>query len=170
MKILRQVITLLVVLSIPAAALAGGYGYKDKNKAMGSNDIIDTARSAGSFNTLIAAVQAADLTETLKSTGPFTVFAPTDDAFAKLPSGTVENLLRPENKAKLQAILTYHVVAGKVMASDAVNLTSAKTVNGESFRISRSGDALMVDDATVIKADVVAENGVIHVIDRVIMP
>jgi uncharacterized surface protein with fasciclin (FAS1) repeats len=106
----------------------------------------------------------------LRGAGPFTVFAPTDEAFAKLPPGTLENLLKPENKSQLQAILTYHVVPGKVMASDAAMLTSAKTVNGQSFRITESGSGLMVDKATVIKADIPASNGVIHVIDQVIIP
>jgi uncharacterized surface protein with fasciclin (FAS1) repeats len=126
--------------------------------------------AAGSFNTLVKAVQAADLEATLRSKGPFTVFAPTDEAFAKLPPGTVENLLKPENKSQLQAVLTYHVVSGKVMAEDAAMLTSAKTVNGQSFRITESGSSLMVDNATVIKADIPASNGVIHVIDQVILP
>jgi uncharacterized surface protein with fasciclin (FAS1) repeats len=155
----------------PSLVLAGGYGYKkDKAGSMGKADIVDTARAAGTFNTLVAAVQAADLTETLKGQGPFTVFAPTDEAFAKLPEGTVEDLLKPENKAKLQAILTYHVVPGKVMSRDAVKMTSAKTVNGQSFRISKSGDGLMINDANVTKADIKASNGIIHVIDRVILP
>jgi len=169
MNISRQLIALTILLAIPAMVMAGSYS-KDKTNAMMKNDIIDTASAAGTFNTLVAAVEAADLTETLRSEGPFTVFAPTDEAFAKLPAGTVDNLLRPENKAKLQAILTYHVVSGKVMSGDAAKLTSAKTVNGESFRISSSGNGLMVDDANVVKADINTSNGVIHVIDRVIMP
>ena len=133
-------------------------------------DIVDTAVGAGSFNTLVAAVKAADLVETLKSDGPFTVFAPTDDAFAKLPEGTVENLLKPENKTKLQGILTYHVVPGKVMAKDVVNLSSAKTVNGQSVMVKTSGENVMVDNANVVKTDIMCSNGVIHVIDTVIMP
>jgi len=137
---------------------------------MNTKDIVDTAVAAGSFNTLVAAVQAADLEDTLRSKGPFTVFAPTDEAFSKLPPGTLENLLKPENKSQLQAILTYHVVPGKVMASDAAKLTSAKTVNGQNFRITETGSGLMVDKATVIKADIPASNGVIHVIDQVILP
>jgi uncharacterized surface protein with fasciclin (FAS1) repeats len=153
MKILRPLIALTVLLAVPAIVMAGGYS-KDKTNAMMTNDIIDTASAAGAFNTLVAAVEAAGLTDTLRSEGPFTVFAPTDDAFAKLPAGTVDSLLRPENRAKLQAILTYHVVSGKVMSGDAAKLSSAKTVNGESFRISRSGNGLMVDDANVIKADI----------------
>ena len=137
---------------------------------MNTQDIVDTAVAAGSFNPLVAAVQAADLEATLRSNGPFTVFAPTDEAFAKLPPETLENLLKPENKSQLQAILTYHVVPGKVMASDAAMLSSAKTVNGQSFRITESGNGLMVDEAMVIKADIPASNGVIHVIDQVILP
>ena len=133
-------------------------------------DIVETATSAGSFNTLVAAVEAAGLTETLKGEGPFTVFAPTDEAFAKLPDGTVEMLLKPENKDKLVAILTYHVVAGKVTSAEVVKITSAKTVNGEEITIKTADGKVMVDDATVIKADVPASNGVIHVIDTVIMP
>ena len=169
MKLLRYAVIIGVIVTLPALVLAGGYG-KDKTSMMEKADIVDTARSAGSFNTLITALQAADLTDTLRSEGPFTVFAPTDEAFNKLPAGTVDDLLKPENKSKLQSILTYHVVPGKVMSGDAVKMTSAKTVNGQSFKISRSGDGLMVDNANVTKADIKARNGIIHVIDRVIMP
>ncbi len=133
-------------------------------------DVVDTAVSAGSFNTLVAAIQAADLADTLKGEGPFTVFAPTDDAFAKLPAGTVEDLLKPENKDKLAAILTYHVVSGKVMAKDVMTMKEAKTVNGESVMISMDANTVMVDNAKVVQADIVCSNGVIHVIDTVIMP
>jgi uncharacterized surface protein with fasciclin (FAS1) repeats len=133
-------------------------------------DIVDTAAGAGSFNTLVAALKAADLVETLRGEGPFTVFAPTDEAFAKLPEGTLDNLLKPENKGQLQSILTYHVVAGKVMSTDAAQLSSAKTVNGQSFKISNTGSGLMVDNANVVQADIGASNGVIHVIDAVILP
>jgi uncharacterized surface protein with fasciclin (FAS1) repeats len=133
-------------------------------------DIVDTAVAAGSFKTLAAALQAAGLVETLKSSGPFTVFAPTDEAFAKLPAGTVENLLKPENKEKLKAILTYHVVAGKVMAADVVKLKTAKTVQGTTVDISTTGGKVKVDNANVVKTDIAASNGVIHVIDTVIMP
>jgi len=135
-----------------------------------SKDIVDTAVAAGSFKTLAAALGAAGLVDTLKGAGPFTVFAPTDDAFAKLPEGTVETLLKPENKEKLTAILTYHVVAGKVMASDVVNLKSAKTVNGKEAKISVAEGKVMIDNANVIKTDIAASNGVIHVIDSVILP
>jgi uncharacterized surface protein with fasciclin (FAS1) repeats len=133
-------------------------------------DIVDTAVGAGSFNTLVAAVQAADLVDTLKSEGPFTVFAPTDDAFAKLPAGTVEDLLKPENKDKLKAILTYHVVSGKYMAKDVVTMKMAETVNGQSFMISMDAGTVMVDNAKVVQADIECSNGVIHVIDTVILP
>jgi uncharacterized surface protein with fasciclin (FAS1) repeats len=133
-------------------------------------DIVDTAVGAGSFNTLVAAVQAADLVDTLKSEGPFTVFAPTDDAFAKLPAGTVEDLLKPENKDKLKAILTYHVVSGKYMAKDVVTMKMAETVNGQSFMINMDADTVMVDNAKVVQTDIECSNGVIHVIDTVILP
>lgn len=161
----RLSILTVLFLTIPALALAGSYG-----QSMNKKDIVDTAQSAGTFNTLVTAINAAGLTDTLKGDGPFTVFAPTDEAFSKLPPGTVENLLKPENISQLQAILTYHVVPGKVKAKDAVELTSAKTVNGQEFKVSKSGNDLMVDDAKVIKTDIMASNGVIHVIDRVIMP
>ena len=133
-------------------------------------DIVDTAVSAGNFKTLVAAVQAAGLAETLKGAGPFTVFAPTDEAFAKLPAGTVEDLLKPENKEKLAAILTYHVVPGKVMAADvAGKQTMAKSVQGSEITVN-GADGVMVDNAKVTTADIAADNGVIHVIDTVIMP
>ena len=171
MKKLNFGIIWIILLTLPLSAFAGSYGTsKGTSDAMNMTDIVDTAVAAGSFNTLIAAVQAADLEATLGGEGPFTVFAPTDEAFGKLPPETLENLLKPENKSQLQAILTYHVVPGKVMASDAAMLTSAKTVNGQSFRITESGSGLMVDKATVVKADIPASNGVIHVIDQVILP
>ncbi len=133
-------------------------------------DIVDTAVSAGSFNTLVSAVKAADLVDTLKGAGPFTVFAPTDEAFAKLPQGTLEDLLKPENKAKLQAILTYHVVAGKVMAADVTKMASAKTVNGQMLTIAANNGAVTVNNAKVAKTDIETSNGVIHVIDTVVLP
>jgi len=135
-----------------------------------ASDIVDTAVAAGSFKTLVAAVKAAGLVETLKGKGPFTVFAPTDEAFAKLPKGTVEDLLKPENKDKLVAILTYHVVAGKVMAADVVKLKSAKTVQGQSVAITVADGGVSVDSAKVVKTDIACSNGVIHVIDSVILP
>ena len=137
---------------------------------MPSKDIVDTAVSAGSFKTLTAALEAAGLVETLKGKGPFTVFAPTDAAFAKLPEGTVKSLLKPENKQKLTAILTYHVVAGNVKAADVIKLSSAKTLNGQSVTIKTVGGKVMINNATVVKADIAATNGTIHVIDTVLMP
>ncbi len=133
-------------------------------------DIVDTAVGAGQFKTLAAALGAAGLVDTLKGAGPFTVFAPTDAAFAKLPAGTVEMLLKPENKAKLTAILTYHVVAGKVMAADVVKVTSAKTVQGGSVAVKVTGGKVTIDNANVVTTDIAASNGVIHVIDTVLMP
>lgn len=134
-------------------------------------DVVDTAAANGNFGTLVAAVKAAGLVETLKGPGPFTVFAPTDAAFEKLPAGTVENLLKPENKEQLQKVLTYHVVPGKVMSGDLKGKkTSAKTVEGSTVAIDASGDAVMVEGAKVSQADVGASNGVIHVIDTVILP
>jgi uncharacterized surface protein with fasciclin (FAS1) repeats len=139
----------------------------DKSAATG--DIVAVASGAGNFSTLVAAVKAAGLVETLQGTGPFTVFAPTDEAFAKLPKGTVEDLLKPENKEMLVAILTYHVVAGKVMAAD-VKTMKAKTVNGKELNLKVAEGKVWVDNANVVKADVMAKNGVIHVIDHVVLP
>jgi uncharacterized surface protein with fasciclin (FAS1) repeats len=152
----------LTVLLAGAVALA-------MTPMMSAADIVDTA-IAGKFNTLVAAVKAAGLVDTLKGPGPFTVFAPTDEAFAKLPAGTLETLLKPENKAKLQSILTYHVVLGKVMSQDVVKLDSAKTVEGHSITIKTVNGGVMVNNAHVTKADIEASNGVIHVIDAVILP
>ena len=133
-------------------------------------DIVSTAVSAGSFNTLVAALKAAGLVATLEGPGPFTVFAPTDAAFAKLPAGTVENLLKPENKAQLTAILTYHVVPGRVLASQVVGMTSATTVNGKSLAIVPMGGTVTVGGADLVKTDILCTNGVIHVIDTVMLP
>ncbi len=133
-------------------------------------DIVDTAVAAGSFKTLAKALQAADLVETLKGAGPFTVFAPTDEAFAKLPAGTLDALLKPENKPKLQRILTSHVVAGKIMAADVVKTSSAKAVSGDTLTIASRNGGVTVDGARVVKTDIAATNGVIHVIDSVILP
>jgi len=153
--------------ALPASAQMATHG----GHAMPTgDDIVDVAVANGSFTTLVAAVKQAGLVETLKGEGPFTVFAPTDEAFADLPAGTVESLLRPENRDKLTAILTYHVVPGKVMASDVVKLSSAKTVQGSSVSIEVEDGAVYVDGARVVKADVPASNGVIHVIDKVILP
>ncbi len=133
-------------------------------------DIVDTAVANGSIKTLAAALQAAGLVDTLKGAGPFTVFAPTDAAFAKLPAGTVESLLEPKNKAQLQRLLSYHVVAGKVGSTAVAKMTTAKAVSGDAIKISAKGGQVMVNNATVVTADVAASNGVIHVIDTVIMP
>ena len=149
---------------VAAAIIAGSVAVPAK-----AADIVDTAVAAGSFKTLVAAVQAAGLVDTLKGEGPFTVFAPTDEAFAALPAGTVEDLLKPENKDKLVKILTYHVVAGKVMSTDLKDDMMAKTVEGGEVKIDLDNGP-MVNDAKVVTADVAADNGVIHVIDKVIMP
>ena len=135
-------------------------------------DIVDTAVGAGSFKTLVAAVKAAGLVDTLKGEGPFTVLAPTDEAFAKLPAGTVEGLLKPENKDKLVAILTYHVIPARAMAADVVKLDgkSVKSVEGSLIKVGVEGKTVMVNNAKVVKADIACTNGVIHVIDTVIMP
>jgi uncharacterized surface protein with fasciclin (FAS1) repeats len=138
--------------------------------ALAQKDIVDTAVAAGQFKTLASALTAAGLVQTLKGPGPYTVFAPTDAAFAKLPAGTLQNLLKPENKAQLTAILTYHVVPGKVTSAEVVKLSQASTVEGKPLAIHTMGTAVMVNDATVIKADIAASNGVIHVIDKVLLP
>jgi uncharacterized surface protein with fasciclin (FAS1) repeats len=153
-----------------AAALFVGVPTATRPASAQSKDIVDTAVAAGSFGTLAKALAAADLVTTLKGVGPFTVFAPTDDAFAKLPAGTLENLLKPENRATLRRILTYHVVAGKVMAADVVKLSSAKAVSGDTITVGVRNGGVMVDNANVVKTDIAAANGVIHVIDAVILP
>lgn len=159
MKTTPFALILSVLLSVPAI-----------HAAAAEKDIVDTAVSAGSFKTLAAALQAAGLVDALKGQGPFTVFAPTDDAFKKLPAGTVEFLLKPENKEKLKAILTYHVAPGKVMAAQVTSLTSLKTLNGQSLSISTHDGSVMVNNARVVQTDIAASNGVIHVIDTVILP
>jgi uncharacterized surface protein with fasciclin (FAS1) repeats len=136
----------------------------------GNKDIVDTAMAAGSFNTLAKALQAADLVDTLRGQGPFTVFAPTDEAFAKLPAATLNDLLKAENKQKLQRILTYHVVPGRVSSTDVVKLRTAKAVSGDTIDIKVNGVSVMVDGARVVRTDVQASNGVIHVLDSVILP
>jgi len=166
---MKNIMKLLAASSLALAMCLFGFSTP-AGAAEAKGDIIDVAVSAGSFNTLAAALKAAGLVETLQGMGPFTVFAPTDDAFAKLPAGTVESLLKPENKAKLAGILTYHVVAGTVMAKDVVNLKSAKTVNGKELTIKTAMGKVMVDGATVTKTDIMASNGVIHVIDTVVLP
>ncbi len=174
----KERITKQMVYSVLAAALitstpsvrASGTALHAEAPENASKDIVETALAAGSFKTLAAALQAAGLVETLKGQGPFTVFAPTDAAFAKLPAGTVESLLKPENKDKLTAILTYHVVAGDVRAAQAAKLTAAKTVNGQNLAIKADGGTVKVGNATVTTADIVCSNGVIHVIDSVVLP
>ncbi|HHF0509376.1 TPA: fasciclin domain-containing protein [Vibrio diabolicus] len=161
---------ILVITATLMATLSFMLPVKAHEHGMMKADIVDVATENGSFNTLVAAVKAADLVDTLKGEGPFTVFAPTDDAFAKLPDGTVDMLLMPENKDKLVSILTYHVVPGKVMAADVVKLDKATTVQGQDVMIKTMGDKVMVNDANVMATDVKAKNGVIHVIDTVIMP
>lgn len=154
------------LIALSSATIAGHHG---ENEAK-SGDIVDVAVSAGQFNTLAVALEAAGLVDTLKGDGPFTVFAPTDAAFAKLPAGTIDTLLKPENKDQLIAILTYHVVPGNVMAADVVNLSSATTVNGADVAITVDNGNVRVNNATVVKTDIGASNGVIHVIDTVILP
>ena len=156
----------LLALFAFAATQASAGDYKKKAK----KDIVDTAVAAGQFETLAAALGAADLVDTLKGDGPFTVFAPTDEAFAKLPEGTVENLLKPENRDQLIAILTYHVVPGAVRAADVVKLDAAKTVNGQSVAIQVADNGVQINNANVVATDIEASNGVIHVIDTVILP
>ena len=161
-RTLLNALVLIVPFSLAACA-----GQQD---ASSEKDIVDTAVEAGQFKTLVAAVQAADLVDTLKSEGPFTVFAPTDAAFAKLPDGTVENLLKPENKDQLVAVLTYHVVSGKIMSSDiAGTKAQVPTVQGSELSVDATG-GVMVNDAAVVAADIEASNGVIHVIDTVVLP
>ena len=158
-------ISILAKTSLVAVSLALGVGSAQ------AADIVDTAVAAGDFNTLVAAVEAAGLVETLKGEGPFTVFAPTDDAFAALPEGTVQSLLQPENRDQLVAILTYHVVPGTVMSSDAAGqAVELETVEGGTVAVDGTGGGVTVDGANVVAADIEADNGVIHVIDQVIMP
>lgn len=156
------VLSAIVVLS--TAVFAGDYGKKAKQ------DIVDIAASNPDFSTLVTAVKAAGLVDALKGDGPITVFAPTNDAFAKLPAGTIESLLKPENKDKLVAVLTYHVVPGKVKAADVVTVNSATSLQGQDIAVSVDGSKVMVDDAQVVATDIEASNGVIHVIDSVILP
>lgn len=164
-------------LTVLASALAlafflAGPAYAGDKKAKGDHkhNIVETAQAAGQFNTLLAAATAAGLAETLSNDGPFTVLAPTDEAFAALPDGTVESLLEPENIDQLKAILLYHVIDGSVMAETVVTLDSAETLQGSPVAISVDGDTVMINDAEVVKADVAASNGVIHVINKVLLP
>ena len=168
MRIAAFALGLAALVALAAAPIA----YADCGKCCHDKpkDIVDTAVAAGSFKTLAAALTAADLVKTLKGDGPFTVFAPTDEAFGKLPKGTVEDLLKPENKAKLTAVLTYHVVPGKVMAADVVKLDKAKTVQGSEVKIRVDEGKVYLDKSQVTKADIHCKNGVIHVIDAVLLP
>ncbi|MDE1336117.1 fasciclin domain-containing protein [Vibrio aestuarianus] len=162
----KQITALLSLVAataiFPFTAYADGHGMK--------KDVVDVAVENGSFNTLVTAVKAAGLVDTLKGEGPFTIFAPTDEAFAKLPNVTVETLLQPENKDKLVSILTYHVVSGKVMAADVITMDNARTIQGQMVKITLDGDSVMINNANVVAADVKASNGVIHVIDTVLLP
>ena len=157
-------------LAATVAVLAISFGVSTIANGGSHKDIVDTAMETGSFHTLGKALHAAGLVETLKGEGPFTVFAPTDEAFERLPAGTLEDLLKPENKEKLTAILTYHVVPSKVMASEVANMDSAETVNGQSLTISKNGESVMVDNAQIVQTDIICSNGVIHVIDNVVLP
>jgi uncharacterized surface protein with fasciclin (FAS1) repeats len=168
MKTLRVRLSMLAIIAIAFTILGCSTSMHTEEP---KQDIVDTAIAAGSFNTLVAAIKAAELVDVLKGPGPFTVFAPTDEAFAKLPEGTLENLLKPENKATLQAILTYHVVPGKVMAADVVKINAAKTVQGADIQIAtKEGKVMLNEAATVTATDIKASNGIIHVIDTVILP
>lgn len=158
------------VLAAMMTAVVATPAFAAQHNEAKAGTIVEVAAANADFETLVAAVKAAGLAETLSGEGPFTVFAPTDAAFAKLPAGTVENLLKPENKDQLVALLTYHVVSGKVMAADVVGLDNATTVNGAIADITVKGSTVMVDEATVTATDIKASNGVIHVIDTVIMP
>ena len=164
---MKSIVTLALASLLAASTFAGT--ASSSCSAGSAKDIVAVASGAGSFNTLVAAVKAAGLVETLQGAGPFTVFAPTDEAFAKLPAGTVESLLKPENKQKLIAILTYHVVPGKVMAAD-VKTMQAKTVNGQELALVVGPGGVTVNNAKVVATDVAASNGVIHVIDTVVLP
>ncbi len=169
-KIMKSTIQKLFVAAAATAFLSvGAHADHHKKADLSDKTVVEIAASMDDFSTLVAAVKAAGLAETLSGDGPFTVFAPTNEAFAALPEGTVETLLKPENKEKLISILTYHVVPAKVLAAD-VTPGEVATVNGESFTVSVEDDTVMVDDAKVVKTDVVGKNGVIHVIDSVIMP
>ena len=158
------------MLTFTSLAFVACLAVVSPTRAQRTKDIVDTAVAAGSFKTLAKALAAADLVGTLKGPGPFTVFAPTDEAFAKLPAGTLDNLLKAENKAMLVRVLTYHVLPGRVMAADVVKVSSAKAVGGDALHITVTGGTVMVDNARVVRTDIVATNGVIHVIDHVLLP
>jgi uncharacterized surface protein with fasciclin (FAS1) repeats len=165
----RTFTVVIIGLTAFGLALVPAYGGESHSKHT-KGDIIETAIASGKFETLVTAIKAADLVETLQGKGPFTVFAPTDEAFAKLPEAVLNDLLKPENKNKLQGILTYHVVPGNVMAADVVKMNEATTVNGQVIQIQASEGGVMIDNASVVKTDIVCTNGVIHVIDAVILP
>jgi uncharacterized surface protein with fasciclin (FAS1) repeats len=164
----RNISTLVALVAILAVSLPAQAQHMSSSTY--DKDIVETAMAAGQFNTLLAAAQAAGLVDVLQSEGPFTVFAPTDEAFAKLPEGTVEELLKPENRDKLAAILTYHVVSGKLMAEDVVGMSELKSVQGDMLEVSLKHGKAYIDDAQIIKTDISASNGVIHVIDSVVLP
>ncbi|MEM7050889.1 MAG: fasciclin domain-containing protein [Acidobacteriota bacterium] len=162
--------TTTLILSFAVLALCSLPAFAGHHTKSSSPDIVDTAVAAGSFNTLAAALGAADLVDALKGDGPFTVFAPTDEAFAKLPKGTVENLLKPENRHQLKEILTYHVVSGRLPASKVISRSGAQTLSGKPVSFEVDGSSVKIGGATVVQADVTASNGVIHVIDTVLLP
>lgn len=164
---LRTALTLSLSLALTAPLALADHHQTDDGHGQ---TIVEIAAGNPEFSTLVTALQAANLVDTLSGPGPFTVFAPTNAAFAKLPAGTVENLLKPENQAQLSAVLTYHVVAGKVLAADVVNLKEATTVQGGTLSIQVNGSTVTVDNATVVQTDIVGSNGVIHVIDSVVLP
>lgn len=171
MKLLKEILSALILPALLAPLSASDCDSKPKHQTTGTKStIVEVAVGAGQFKTLAAALAAADLVDVLKTGGPFTVFAPTDAAFAKLPAGTVEELLKPENKAHLQAILKYHVVAGRVTGSDALAAGKAKTLEGKQVTIALNEGRLQINGATVLKNDVPASNGVIHIIDTVLLP
>ncbi len=168
---MKTMLKMLTVFALVALAVPQAQAYRSaEGHAEIKPDIIDTAVAAGNFNTLATALTAAGLVDALKGDGPFTVFAPTDEAFAKLPKGTVESLLKPENKQQLVSVLTYHVVAGELAAKQVVQREAAETLNGQRINIKASSDGVMVDDAKVLATDIMASNGVIHVIDSVMLP
>lgn len=177
MKFVRlTAVSALLLGACSSSSSGGGDGMKEKASMAASQpagmakNIVAVAKDAKAFNTLVTALNAAGLTETLSSGGPFTVFAPTDEAFAALPAGTLQSLLKPENKAQLQNVLKYHVVSGQVMAEEVVGLSSAESLLGASLPIQTEGGQVMVGNATVVQTDVEASNGVIHVIDQVLLP
>lgn len=172
MKTLTIALACALALAASGAAIASSCGSGDHaHKASHDKaDIVDTAIDAGSFKTLTAALTAAGLVDALRAEGPFTVFAPTDEAFAKLPAGTVEELLKPENKDKLTRILTYHVVVGEVLAKDVVNLKKAEALSGDELSIAVNDKGVLIDNAKVVQTDISASNGVIHIIDTVLIP